>query len=274
VVISLRGKTIVITGASAGIGAAAARALAEGGATVIPIGRSPEKTAAIAAELGVEPIVTDFADFSRVRELAATLQRRVDRIDVFAHNAGGMNAERSVTTDGHELTWQTNYLGPFLLQSLIHEQLAASGARIIVTSSVAHHLGRLRMSDLDAHDRSYSMVRAYAASKLADLLFARQLARFGMLAVAFDPGFVSTDFLVPAIGTREPVGIHRVAKNLLPIVKPEIAAVGITRFATMDAPERVSGRLVSRSRPIMSSRASRSATLASDLWERSREVVG
>jgi NAD(P)-dependent dehydrogenase (short-subunit alcohol dehydrogenase family) len=276
---SLRGKTVVVTGASAGIGAAAVRALAKAGATVVPIGRSPEKTASIAAELGTDGLVADFADLASVRRLAVALHRRNDRIDAFVHNAGGMVKERELTVDGHERTIQTNYLAPFLLQALLKEHLALSGARILVTSSVAHHLGTLRLSDLDAHDRSYSMVRAYAASKLADLLFARELARRGMIAAAFDPGFVATDFLLPATGLAadDPSnshGLHRLRRTALRVVQPEVAATGIVRFVALDDAAALSGQLLSRSRAIPSSPRSRSAKLGTALWDATEELIG
>jgi NAD(P)-dependent dehydrogenase (short-subunit alcohol dehydrogenase family) len=274
----LRGKTIVITGASSGIGAAAARALARDGATVVPIGRSPEKTAAVAAELGVPPLVVDFGDFASVRQLAAQVQARCDRIDVLVHNAGGMVKNREQTRDGHERTLQGKYLGPFLLQMLLGGQLADAHARILVTSSIAHHLGRIRLADLDGRNRDYSMIGAYSASKLADLLFARQLARQGMIAAGFDPGFVSTDFLLPATGLaasdpRNAHGMHLVRRKLLRVVQPEVAATGIVRFATIERPERLSGRLISRSRVIPSSIPASSRTLAEGLWRTTEELL-
>ena len=275
---SMRGKTVVITGASAGIGAAAARAAAQAGASVIPIGRSPAKTAAIAEELGADAHVVDFADFASVRRLADDLNSRVDRIDVFVHNAGAMIKNREVTVDGHERTIQTNYLGPFLLQLLIQDHLRASGARVMVTSSVAHHVGVVRPRDLDGAGRRYSMINAYAASKLADLLFVRQLARLGTVAVGFDPGFVATDFILPAtgVGASDPEtlrAVHRLGLKLLNVVQPDVAAAGILRFAAMDEPERLSGRLISPTRPVRSSPASHSSKLAGSLWTTTEAIV-
>src|SRR6478672_11561728 len=102
----VEGKTIVITGASAGVGAAAARQLAELGADVVVVGRSPEKTAAVAASIGVEPLVADFARRDDGHRLAAQLLERCPQIDVVANNAGGIFPKRFVTGDGHELTFQ------------------------------------------------------------------------------------------------------------------------------------------------------------------------
>ena len=275
---SMRGKTVVITGASSGIGAAAARALAQAGATVVPIGRSAPKTAALAREIGAEPLVVDFVDFSSVRRMAIELGRRVDRIDVLAHNAGGMVKASDVTVDGFERTIQSNYLGPFLLNALLEQQLRDSGARIIVTSSISHHFGGLRLSDLGRARRRYSMVGAYSASKLADLLFARQLARRGFVAVGFDPGLVATDFLLPVTGlaaadAKRATGMHRVRRVLLNVIEPDEAAKGIVRFATMESPERLSGKLISPTRTISSSPRSHSRPFAESLWARTEELL-
>jgi NAD(P)-dependent dehydrogenase (short-subunit alcohol dehydrogenase family) len=114
----LTGKTVVITGASSGIASVAARRLAQRGATVVPVGRSPAATAAIAAEVGTEPLTVDYARLADVRALAEQLLERYPTIDVLAHIAGGMFGKRRVTADGHELTMQVNYNAPFLLQHL------------------------------------------------------------------------------------------------------------------------------------------------------------
>ena len=141
----LTGRTAVVTGASAGIGAAAARELAARGATVVVVGRSPEKTAAVAEDLGSLSVVADFAVLDDVRRLATQLLEMCPRIDVLAHNAGAMNQERITTVDGHEKTIQTNYLAPFLLQKLLQDRLSQSHTRVIVTSSVGHWIGRIRL---------------------------------------------------------------------------------------------------------------------------------
>jgi NAD(P)-dependent dehydrogenase (short-subunit alcohol dehydrogenase family) len=107
-------KTIVITGASDGIGAAGARLLHGDGHRVVVVGRSPEKTKAVADELGVEGFVADFARLDEVRRLAAELDVACPTIDVLANNAGGIFGDRTKTADGFELTFQVNHLAPFL----------------------------------------------------------------------------------------------------------------------------------------------------------------
>lgn len=112
-------KTVVITGASDGIGAAAARSIAEQGDRVIVVGRSPEKTSAVAHEIGAEYFTADFARLDDVRALAASLLATAPQIDVLANNAGGIFGDRTPTIDGHEKTFQVNHLAPFLLTHLL-----------------------------------------------------------------------------------------------------------------------------------------------------------
>ena len=141
-------RTIVITGASDGIGAAAARALAASGDRVVIVGRSPQKTEAIAAELGADHFIADFTRLADVRALAAELLRRYPRIDVLANNAGGIMGARELTADGHEKTLQVNHLAPFLLTTLLMDRLIESRASVINTSSAANRFGRLNLDDL------------------------------------------------------------------------------------------------------------------------------
>jgi NAD(P)-dependent dehydrogenase (short-subunit alcohol dehydrogenase family) len=157
----MTGRTIVITGASDGIGAAAARALSAAGERVVVVGRSETKTKAVATELAADYFVADFADLSQVRTLAAALREKYPRIDVLANNAGGIMGRRELTVDGHEKTFQVNHLAPFLLTTLLMDVLANSGARVINTSSVANRIfARLDIEDLDA-GKAYATNRAY-----------------------------------------------------------------------------------------------------------------
>ena len=131
-------RVVVVTGSSGGIGAAAARLLAQRGDRVVVVGRSPDRTRAVAAELGADGHVADFAHLGQVRDLAAGLERQYPRIDVLINNAGLIAARRrTVTADGHELTFQVNHLAPFLLTALLRGPLSAAGARVITTSSRA-----------------------------------------------------------------------------------------------------------------------------------------
>lgn len=191
-------KTIVITGASDGIGAAAARKLAEKGWRLLLHGRREEKLAAVAAPLKAEYFAADFERLADVRALATWILERVDYIDVLANNAGGVFAQRMITVDGNERTMQVNHYAGFLLTNLLMDVLLRSNAKVINTSSVgAQAFGKLDMQDLD-HARKYKTMKAYGDSKLANILFAKGLhARFhthGLSAVAFHPGNIASNF--------------------------------------------------------------------------------
>lgn len=193
-------KTIVLTGASDGIGAAAARQLAGPAHRLILVGRSAEKTRAVAEETGAEWFTADFARLDDVRALAGKIADAVGDtgIDVLANNAGGIFGDRTPTVDGFEKTMQVNHLAPFLLTNLLLPRLLRAGGAVINTSSVAHRLfGHLDVDDLD-NTRRFSPNKAYGDAKLANVLFAKSLhTKFhaeGLSAVAFHPGTVQTNF--------------------------------------------------------------------------------
>jgi NAD(P)-dependent dehydrogenase (short-subunit alcohol dehydrogenase family) len=191
-------KTIVVTGASDGIGAAAARGLHSDGHRVVVVGRSPEKTAAVAEELGVDHFVADFAVLGQVRELAAALDAACPKIDVLCNNAGGVFGDPAKTVDGFEKTFQVNHLAPFLLTQLLLDKLIASDASVIQTSSIAARMtGKIEMGDLE-HDRDFNANVAYGTVKLENILFTRELHRRyqgrGISSAAFHPGVVATGF--------------------------------------------------------------------------------
>lgn len=189
--------TIVITGASDGIGAASARQLAANGRRVVLVGRSPAKTAAVADELGAPHHVADFTDLGQVRALADELLEAYPRIDVLANNAGGI-FDRRTTTDGFDLTFQVNHLAPFLLTTRLMDRLIESDAKIIQTSSIGARLfGKLDLDDLENQTR-WTANKAYGDAKLANILFTKELdrryGRQGLSAVAFHPGNIRTSF--------------------------------------------------------------------------------
>ena len=198
-------KTIVVTGASDGIGAVAARRLAVQGAEVVIVGRSADKLARVAsdikAESGREPVTftADFTSLDEVRKLAGDLLDRLPQIHVLANNAGGVWPKRIETPDGHEQTFQVNHLAPFLLTALLRDRLAASApSRVINTASTAHRGGRLDLDDLDFARRRYSQMQVYGTTKLENILFTRELARrlagTDITAVCLHPGTVATGF--------------------------------------------------------------------------------
>jgi len=191
-------KTIVITGASDGIGKEAARQLLALGHQVIVIGHSPEKTKLVAQELGVHTYTADFAKLDDVRKLATNLRKDFPKIDVLANNAGGIFGNRELTVDGHEKTMQVNHLAHFLLTNLLMDILIKNNASIINTSSIANRV----LSDFDINDleltKKYSPQIAYGNAKLENILFTKELHnRFhnsGITTAAFHPGNVASNF--------------------------------------------------------------------------------
>ncbi|MEA3387828.1 MAG: SDR family NAD(P)-dependent oxidoreductase [Pseudomonadota bacterium] len=170
-------QTIVVTGASDGIGAEAARQLSARGEHVVIVGRSPGKTAAVAEELGAPYHVADYADLSQVRTLADELRAAYPRIDVLANNAGGL-FKAETTRDGFDKMIQVNHLAGFLLTNLLMDRLVESGAKIIQTSSIGARwlAGRLDADRFDGRtDRS--IFTTYGDTKLMNQLFTKELAR-------------------------------------------------------------------------------------------------
>ncbi len=269
-------KTIVITGASDGIGAAAARRLAANGHVVVVVGRDPDKTNALADELGAERHVADYARLDDVRALAAALADAHPRIDVLVNNAGGVSGRREVTLDGHERTFQVNHLAPFLLTNLLLPTLVASSAAVVTTSSMASRRARLDLADLDmAH--GWESFRAYGASKLANVLFTRELHRRyhaqGISSAAFHPGVVATNF--GATGGPVIMRLYGTPLARALFTAPERGSDQLVWLAEgtpgMDWP---SGQYWVRRRVGRTSPQADDPTLASGLWVASAAMVG
>lgn len=272
-------KTIVITGASDGIGAAAARRLVADGHTVVIVGRSPAKTTAVARELGSDYLVADFARLDDVRTLAANLAERYPRIDVLANNAGGVFGDTTPTVDGFEKTLQVNHLAPFLLTNLLLPTLLGSAATVIQTSSDAARItGTIELDDLN-NTRGLSAVRSYGNAKLANILFTTELhARFGaqgLSAAAFHPGTVASNFGSDTSSrlTRLLYGTPFIRRML---ASPDTAATQLVWLATTTAGvDWPSGRYFEKGTVATKLHPqTRDAELARRLWEASAELVG
>lgn len=200
----LHGKICLVTGATAGIGKVAAAALAVQGAQVIITGRNPHKTRdtveQINAETGnrsVQYLLADFSDLQQVRALAAAFKERYSHLDVLLNNAGTFFNTRLVTPYGVEMMFLVNHLAPFLLTVQLLDVLKASApARIVNVTSAAHKYATLNLDDL-AYRRGFFGMKAYARSKLANILFTFELARrlegAGVTVNAVHPGHVATD---------------------------------------------------------------------------------
>jgi NAD(P)-dependent dehydrogenase (short-subunit alcohol dehydrogenase family) len=266
-------ETIVITGASSGLGAKAAERLASEGWHVAVVGRDPERTARVAASVDGSPFVADFDRLDDVRGLAAALLERYPSIDVLANNAGGLVSKRGLSADGHERTLQHNHLAPFLLTNLLLPRLVESGARVISTASLANLSGNVRMDDLEWSKRQwFGGWPAYGTSKLATILFIRELARRAPLdAYSFHPGYVSTSF-----------GADDTMLKLSQLVKPggfgisaAQGAAPLVLLATGQAAPAPSGTYYDQLAPYgRTRRQADDPGLAGALWDRSAQLVG
>ena len=202
----ISGKLVVITGATGGIGLAAAQALGRKGARLALVARSEARAdaaeASIRAVAGagvvIDKLKADLTSQADVRRLATEVRSRYGQLDVLINNAGAIYSHRQLSRDGIELTWALNHLAPFLLTTLLLDLLKSSApARVITTSSMAHRGVRIPFDDLNA-ERGYRSYRRYGESKLANILFTGELARrlegSGVTANCFHPGFVATGF--------------------------------------------------------------------------------
>lgn len=269
-------RTVVITGASDGIGAAAARALTARGDRVVVVGRSAPKTRALAEELGVPHHLADFADLDQVRRLAEELLAAYPRIDVLANNAGGVMGPREVTKDGHEKTLQVNHLGPFLLTHLLLDRLRDSRATVVNTSSAAARLfGRIDLADLH-NERRYSAQKAYGDGKLANVLFTRELHRRhgdAIATAAFHPGVVATSFATESRSLFR--AFYRTPLRRFFMLTPEQGADTLVWLATTTPGEDWQpGAFYEKRRPQRTNPQADDGALAAGLWERSAELVG
>jgi NAD(P)-dependent dehydrogenase (short-subunit alcohol dehydrogenase family) len=200
----MQGKTVVITGATSGIGQVAAERLAEMGATILFIARDRARAEATLQRLaakGRAPHRFYEADLSRLAEtkrVGAQIAAEAPRVDVLVNNAGAMFSSRRVTADGLEMTFALNHMSYFVLTAALLGKLEASApARIVSTASAAHQGAKLDFDDLQG-EKNYSGFRAYGRSKLCNILFTRELARRlqgkGVTANCLHPGFVATRF--------------------------------------------------------------------------------
>jgi retinol dehydrogenase 14 len=277
---AMAGQTVLVTGATAGIGRATALGLARLGAELAICGRDRDSTQGAADELRaagggrVEVFVADLSAQSQVRQLAGQVLERCPRVDVLVNNVGGYWDSRHVTTDGLERTFALNHLAPFLLTNLLWDRLAGSApARVVTVSSNAQAQGRIDFDDLQG-ERSYSGARAYSQSKLANVLFTYELARrlpAAVTANALHPGLTRTSF-----GADDPAGVQR---RLVPMLRPFMQAPAqgaATSIHLASAPEleRVTGRYFANRKPKRSAKASYDQATAARLWQASAELVG
>jgi NAD(P)-dependent dehydrogenase (short-subunit alcohol dehydrogenase family) len=235
------GRRVIVTGANSGIGLSTARELARKGAAVVLACRNQRKGEAALADVQrvgrAELASLDLGDLASVRAFAAA---RTEPVDLLVNNAGLMAPPRGTTADGFELQFGTNHLGHFALTGLLMERLlAGTDARVVTLSSLMHRYGKLRLDDLQS-ERRYNRWRAYNQSKLANLLFMRELdrraraARAPIRSVAAHPGYAATH-----LQTASPPLIDRTILSVLNRVVAQSADRGALPSlfaATMDVP--------------------------------------
>jgi NAD(P)-dependent dehydrogenase (short-subunit alcohol dehydrogenase family) len=201
----LTGRTCLVTGATHGIGRTTAEALARLGASVLVHGRDSAAVGAVCREIvrstgnaRVEGVIADFASLAAVRRLAADIIARREGLDVLVNNAGTSAPRRRLTRENHEWLFGVNHLAPFLLTTLLLDKLEGSpSARIVNVASMAYRRSALDLDDPDWERRKYDSLKAYGASKLANILFTLELARrlqgSGVTANCLHPGVVATN---------------------------------------------------------------------------------
>jgi daunorubicin C-13 ketoreductase len=271
--VDLTGRTVVVTGASSGIGRAAAVQFARRGASVVLVGRDQARLDAafslVRAEAGKKEPVTYRADFTRlddVHGLVDHLKQRYERIDVLANNAGGLARRHSVTADGFEATIQTNHLAGFLLSNLLREQLR--NGRIINTSSGVHAMGALDPADLRGEHKT-GLWRAYANSKQANVLFAGEAARRwpDILSTSYHPGFVRSRF-------GSILGINRIVLPLWFVKTPEEGADTMLWLASTPKAQLTNGGYYYQRKEQRAARPASDPERAAQLWDASLAAVG
>jgi NAD(P)-dependent dehydrogenase (short-subunit alcohol dehydrogenase family) len=295
------GRTVVVTGANSGLGLRSAEALAGRGAAVLMACRSAERAeaaraAVAAAATGPEPVVValDLADLASVHKAAADIDGQVERLDVLMNNAGVMALPLSRTADGFERQFGTNHLGHFALTGLLLPALQrAEAPRVVTTSSNVHRQGRNRWDDPNYEATAYSRTGAYAQSKLANLLFTRELARRAadaasdLVAVAAHPGYAATHL---ATTTAEHSGgwlVSRVARTMVAtgnrLVAQSDAAGALPQLYAATMPGVVAGEYYGPDGPfemrgspkrVGMSAAARDDGAARQLWARSEDLTG
>lgn len=277
----MKGKVILITGATNGIGLEAARALGRSGARLVIVGRSADKTNATADLIrrdtgaDVTPLIADLSQQADIRALAADFKSRFDRLDVLINNAGAYFNSKQMTADGFEMTFALNHLSYFLLTHLLLDVIKDSApARIINVSSNAHKFGGIDFDNLQAEKRFGGMI-AYGQSKLENILFTYELARrlegTGVTVNALHPGVVRTGF------GKNNGALMTVAMNIfqgITGISAEQGADTIVYLASSPEVAEVSGKYFYKRRAIKSSAVSYDTDAAARLWAISEALTG
>jgi retinol dehydrogenase 12 len=272
---------MIVTGATNGIGLVTARELARTGATVVLVGRNHQRIDDALAyirtetpDARLESFVADLSRISEVQLLAQHIAHSFERVDVIVNNAGAFFQDRQLSADGIEMTFALNHMAPFVLSNLLLNQVRASApARIINVSSAAHHGARIDFDDIQLSKR-YSGWKAYAQSKLANVLFSYELAdrlQDADISVnALHPGFVNTGF------AKGPQSLFTTIFGMMQnyfAISPDQGAQTTLYLATNQDTQSVTGRYFVNSKPVPSSRASYDYTARRRLWDLSTKLM-
>lgn len=270
-------RTIVITGASDGIGEVAARELAGADTDLIVVGRSAAKLAAVTKATGATGFTADFASLDQVHTLAQQINEHVGHIDVLLNNAGGTFKPLPRTADGHEPNFQINHLAPFLLTNLLRDKLAAAdGALVVNTSSIGNRFGHIDLSDLDYQKRRAFELRAYGTSKLMNIVFTRGIAQRwsadGIVSAAVHPGPVASSF---GRDSRFVGLLYRTPLRHLGTITPAQGGAPLVELARRGADPAINGVYFSRHQANgAENRQAHDPRIIDGLWSASTEYVG
>jgi NAD(P)-dependent dehydrogenase (short-subunit alcohol dehydrogenase family) len=279
---AMDGKTVVVTGATSGVGEKAAEALAEQGARIVFVARDPVRAEATRARLeaaapglGHRAHIADLSLMRETRRVGAEIAAAEPRVDALVNNAGAVYSDRRVTQEGLERTFALNHMSYFVLTAALLERLKATpGARIVCTASGAHRGASLQFDDLQM-EKSYSGRRAYQRSKLANLLFTRELARrlegTGLTANCVHPGFVASRFADEAGGWMSPA--VALAKRFAGL-SPEQGADTIVYLVSSPEVASTTGEYFFERKIAPISGAARNMASARRLWEISEALMG
>lgn len=278
----LAGKVILLTGATDGIGKAAAFAFAQRGAHLTIVGRNPQKTAQVLAELQsasgnphLELMVCDLSRLADVKRAAEQFKAKHDRLDVLVNNAGATFKAPLKGPDGFELTFALNHLAYFQLTTALLDLLRATpGARVVSTSSAMQARGKLDLAQTPT-SLAGSGPSAYATSKLANVLFTKELQRrlvgTSVAANCFEPGMVRTQF--GGFGSDQGLLLNLVYALAKPFSStPEQGADSLVWLATAPEAASLRGEFVSKRRPATPQKQALDAQLAKDLWTLSEQL--
>ncbi len=278
----LDGKIFLLSGATEGIGKAAALDFARRGATLVLIGRNREKSERVVSELKsesgnehIELLLGDLSRISEVRRIATEFKSKHDRLDVLVNNAGAIFTDRKLSGDGIEMTFALNHVAYFVLTIELLDVLKKTpGARIVSTSSGAHSRGNLDLDDVVKRERSYSGFEVYGSSKLANILFTRELGRklegTSVVANCFHPGFVQTGF-----GANNSGALAFLIKlgGILVARTPVKGAETLVWLATSDEAGKFNGEYFFDKKVGKRTRKARDDGFARDLWALTEKLI-